>query len=98
LWCVTVDDDKWYSSDEEEDSPNKALGQTSQAPPLPGQAPPPASQGSSFNVMQMINAIKSTPTPSTAAAASTTQTPSQRYRIEYWSLVEQQVSVNNSLV
>ncbi|WAR03005.1 ZC3H8-like protein [Mya arenaria] len=68
---MKIDDDKWYSSDEDDDKP--APPHDDPAPPaLPPNAPPtsdpPLPQGSSFNVMQMINAIKSNPAPTNTAS------------------------------
>ncbi|KAH3888748.1 hypothetical protein DPMN_012788 [Dreissena polymorpha] len=61
---MKIDDDKWYSSDEEDDlrigtkqSNNSSTKQAEAAPQTV------VSQGPSFNVMQMINMIKSNPAP-----------------------------------
>ncbi|XP_060573975.1 zinc finger CCCH domain-containing protein 4-like isoform X2 [Ruditapes philippinarum] len=63
---VKMDDDKWYSSDEEDDvKPNISNLLTSLNQPKTSENVPASSATSSINVMQMINAIKSSNSSST---------------------------------
>ncbi|XP_053384197.1 zinc finger CCCH domain-containing protein 4-like [Mercenaria mercenaria] len=66
---MKMDDDKWYSSDEDEDvkPPNISNILTSLSQPKASESIPANTASSSINVMQMINAIKSSNTASSAA-------------------------------